>query len=260
MWDIKKIESLTGSQAKEIAEMVLKVKGYDVYFIDFGGYFGYSKCVFYGENHCFHADDYELHHGNMGLSKAELTELYIRGIHVFGGLGNIDKMLFDDAEMDVVNGYTDYDKKLEYIRDVYSQREKYVSVFQLHHNEEERRAYAERVKDMYLSRVAYAYYDDWKFVESISGLRDRLEAAKEKVDRTYEYLKDGFLYEMFNHEYGINYQRNYDVLSCFGNIVYSRSVNDLDDYFEQLGYGETEKLAYRDARKEYFRRNGYDGY
>jgi hypothetical protein len=70
----------------------------------------------------------------------------------------------------------------------------------------------------------------------------------------YEYNKEAFLYEMRNHEYGINWQADYDVLSVFGNISYcgESCSNELENYFDQLKFSETRRRAYRDARRKYF--------
>lgn len=56
---------------------------------------------------------------------------------------------------------------------------------------------------------------------------------------------------MYNHEYGINWQADYDTLSAFGNIQYHE--DDLSAYFEELNFTETQKRAYLDAKKQYFK-------
>ena len=57
---------------------------------------------------------------------------------------------------------------------------------------------------------------------------------------------------MYNHEYYINWEADFDTLSAFGNIDYSEDAT-LESYFEQLGFNETQKKAYRAARKEYYK-------
>ena len=56
---------------------------------------------------------------------------------------------------------------------------------------------------------------------------------------------------MFNHEYSINWQADYDTLSVFGRITYKENAT-LTDYFDQLKFNDTQRLAYTAARKEYF--------
>jgi hypothetical protein len=60
--NITEIESLPEAEAKNLAEESAVIKGYNVYFVDLGGYYGYSV-LFYKNNHAiYHANDYELHH------------------------------------------------------------------------------------------------------------------------------------------------------------------------------------------------------
>lgn len=73
-----------------------------------------------------------------------------------------------------------------------------------------------------------------------------------KLMRDAEFAEDAFLYEMNNHEYGINCQANYDVLSCFGTIEWVESDNP-KEYFEQLGFEKENRNAFMRARKRYFK-------
>lgn len=80
----------------------------------------------------------------------------------------------------------------------------------------------------------------------------------EKENPIYEYMKDpefaesAFLYEMYNHEYGINLQRDWDVLSCFSEneIEYHDSYH-WKEYLKAMGHEEWIE-SYRKARKKYF--------
>lgn len=54
-----------------------------------------------------------------------------------------------------------------------------------------------------------------------------------------EFAYDAFLYEMCNHEYGINWDGDFDVLNCFG-----MKEEDLD----KLGL----QCVYQTARRKYF--------
>ena len=88
---------------------------------------------------------------------------------------------------------------------------------------------------------------------------DQIHAFFAKPDKLSELMKDydfaydAILYEMNNHEYAINWQRDWDVCSVFGNVEYTEDDDELLQYFEQLGWEETTRKAYRDARKEHFR-------
>ena len=50
----------------------------------------------------------------------------------------------------------------------------------------------------------------------ISAVFDRHEEEHKKLREDYKALEDGFLYEMANHEFNINWQGTEDVLWCFG--------------------------------------------
>ena len=50
----------------------------------------------------------------------------------------------------------------------------------------------------------------------IEGVFDRHEQEHKKLREDCKELEDGFLYEMSNHEFSINWQGIDDVLRCFG--------------------------------------------
>ena len=81
-----------------------------------------------------------------------------------------------------------------------------------------------------------------------------LQKRKAETKDNPEYQKNAFLREMFNHEYGINWQADYDTLSAFGNLVYHQKDDglELQDYFGQLKFSELQRNAYFDARREYY--------
>ena len=69
-----------------------------------------------------------------------------------------------------------------------------------------------------------------------------------------EFAESAFLYEMQNHEYCINWQGNYDVLSCFGKIEYVESDNP-KEYMKQLIFSPEIENAFRRARRRYMKKN-----
>ena len=69
----------------------------------------------------------------------------------------------------------------------------------------------------------------------------------------YEFAKDAIYYEMCNHEYGINWQADWDVMSCFGCVKYTDAPDDLNQYWDALQWSNVQRKAYLDARREYFR-------
>jgi hypothetical protein len=50
----------------------------------------------------------------------------------------------------------------------------------------------------------------------ISAVLDRHEEEHKRLREDYKALEEGFLYEMSNHEFNINWQGVEDVLRCFG--------------------------------------------
>lgn len=83
---------------------------------------------------------------------------------------------------------------------------------------------------------------------------EALEAQRNSNADNYEYWRGAFLSQMYNVEYGINWQADYDCLSHFGNIEYTEDDNEIEMYMNQLKFTSAQRSAYRDARREYFRR------
>ena len=117
-YTIRDIEALTEEQAAAMAIEAAEIKEHRVYFVDFGGYFGYSALVFADGHHIKHADDYELHHA--GKSRDELREFYIN---------SLNKKLFTAGEMETVTDYQDKQAKEYYIRNYYRMRRDHILCF-----------------------------------------------------------------------------------------------------------------------------------
>ena len=94
--------------------------------------------------------------------------------------------------------------------------------------------------------------------EDLKAFADMCERHREE-EKTYyskpKFMEDAFYYEMCNHEYGINWQADYDVLSCFGHIKYCGDDvwqdEEIERYFKQLGFSDEIKEAYYKAMKKY---------
>ena len=61
-FNIDMISELTIEEAKELMIESMEIKEHKCFFVDFGGYFGYSVLVFKDKKHIHYADDFELHH------------------------------------------------------------------------------------------------------------------------------------------------------------------------------------------------------
>lgn len=239
-YTIRDIETLTETQAAEMAIETTTVKGHQVYFVDFGGYFGYSALVFADGRHIKYADDYELHHA--GKSRDELREFY---------LGSLSRKLFTADEMENVSDYRDKQAKEYYIRNYYGLRRDHVSLF-FCGPDSEREKLRKKTEKMIFSPIFLAYYDkkDADFVKSGEELLATLEKAEPQKDNA-EYWKDAFLREMFNHEYGINWQADFDVCSCFGNCSGVENIDDLNALFAACNFSDAQRAAYMAAQREY---------
>ena len=86
----------------------------------------------------------------------------------------------------------------------------------------------------------------------IQKLCKKLDMAEAKLKNDYKYLKEAYIQEMFNHEYSINMQADWDVLSAFCDGELPWYEEDLNKYFEYLNFSSTQIKAYRDAREEYY--------
>ncbi len=240
-WFIRDIESIAEEQARKIANDTREIKGYNIYFIDFEGYFGFSYVVFKNGHHIHYANDYELHH--KGKSRTELEMLYIN---------KINNILFTEEEIaEPIKDYNEYNNKKHFLHNYYGMQVDYVSIFCCNPTEQQQREFELKTKDMTYNPVAFAYMADVEFIKHHIELLSTLEKAKDKMSDDYDYLKKAYLYEMYNHEYGINWQADYDTLSAFGNISYHG--DNLNAYFEELKFTDLQKQAYLDARKQYLR-------
>lgn len=241
-WNIDKIQELTETEAKEMALETLEIKGHTIYLVDFEGYFGYSALVFLNGAHIYHADDFELHHPRD--TREELRQWYI---------DEMNRKLYTEEELSEVKDYNDYDKKSHYLRNYYGMQKPNVSIFGIFNTQKAIDEHNKATEGKHLNPICFAYYDDVEFVKHCVELANRLEAAKDKSKDSYEYWKQAFYYEMCNHEYGINWDGDWDVLSVFWNVKYISGDYDLQGYFDQLDLTDIQCRAYMDARKQYFK-------
>lgn len=76
--------------------------------------------------------------------------------------------------------------------------------------------------------------------------------------KDYDFAFDAFYYEMCNHEYGINYQRYWDVFGCFSDkeLPFYDEDYDVDPrqrYAKLLKWDSVTIQAYKDAEKKYYK-------
>ena len=250
---INDIESLTQNEAKEMALETMDIKGHTIYFVDFEGYFKYSALVFLNGGYLYYANEYQLHYPEeMYPTRESLRERFIE---------KLNNTLFTEKELSEVEDYNDYEAKSYYLRNYYNMQKPYVSAFYISTSPEKDEEFKKSVEGMIYNPNSFCYMnkEDEPFIKHQTQLLVNLQKARREKENSYEYMKKAFLYEMYNHEYGINWEADYDVLSCFGRLEYKGNDmtcgSELKDYFEQLKFDDTKKQAYMDARKQYYNEN-----
>lgn len=242
---ISEIEKLDEMTASSIAEEEWEIKGHNIYLVDLEGYFGYSALVFCNGHHIHYANDYELHH--RGKSREELRNWYIN---------EMNHKLFTAEELkEPLKNYDEYSRKNSFLLNYYGMREDYISAFMIAPTEKEKKAFDKAVKDMYYNPVCFAYYKDKDFVQECVNLHVALTKAKLDTIDNYEYWVDAIFSEMCNHEYGINWQRDFDTLSAFGNPNWygDEYDNNLERMFDDIGFNDMQRKAYFEAKKRYYK-------
>ena len=67
-----------------------------------------------------------------------------------------------------------------------------------------------------------------------------------------EFAEDAFYEEMCNHEYGINWQGDGEVCSCFGYVDYEEGENGTG-YLRKMGFSGDVVGAYLRAKRRYYK-------
>ena len=78
--------------------------------------------------------------------------------------------------------------------------------------------------------------------------KDSDKELRELMEADEEFCYEAFEYEMYNHEYPINWEGDYDVCSCFGNCEWSE-VKFGSDYLKELGFSDKVVLIYNNAAR-----------
>lgn len=257
-WTISQIEKLTEADARELALEHVELKGHDVYFVDFDGYFGYSALVFLHGGHIYHANDYELHHrytkyNDDGSSevvrptRAELREAFHK---------SLEDKLYTEAELLVPSvSYARQEAKEYYLRNYYPMQKERISLWFVG-SDDEREKRRKQTETMFYSDIAFAWFYDRAFVEHLRELYDGMIKARAASVDDFEFQVGAFLYELYNHEYSINWQGDYDVFSCFGNVPYKEGAS-AGWYMDKLKFTETQKRAFYEARRKYYKECEY---
>lgn len=189
-WNIDDIHSITETEAQIMAESHEVIKGHDIYFIDFGGYFKYSCIVFLHGHNLRYAGDYELHHSNR--TREELHKWYVNALE--------HKLFTEEQLKGQLTDYDEYTARRDYLHNYFGDSENHVSVFGDGTNKDYVAEFKRVTATLVCNPVTFAYYESAAFVEKCKQLEQDIEAAKEVMTGDIEYWKKAFYYEFANHE------------------------------------------------------------
>ena len=239
---IREIENLSEKDVQSMNAEKFEIKGFSVYLVDLGEYFGYSAMVFKNNHQIKYANDYALHHP--GKTTEECKRWYLDCLP--------NKLFTEDEIAEPLKSADDYRAKRDFLINLYGLQVDYISHFHLFKNESESqefKAYLKKVKGMYNNPVGFCWMYDKDFVDKHVKLWETLKERELHAMESFDYCKSAFLYEMFNHEYGINWQADWDVLSCFCDIEYKDEGTHA--YLERTNFSDMQKQAYLAAKSEY---------
>ena len=184
--NIYKIESLTEEQAEILALEKTVIKDHTVYFVDFGGYFGYSALVFRRNRHIYYANDYELHHRNLE-SKDELKAWYIKSLN--------GKLFTYDEVMGEAKDYDELSRKRYFTHNYFRMVYDTISPFD------------EKVKtrpdDMPFCWACFCYTYDKELLELSKKMTNHLDEEEKRIDNSPAQFRKKIRYELANHEAGL---------------------------------------------------------
>lgn len=224
-WNINLIEDITEKEAQTMAERHEVVKGHDVYFIDFKGYFGYSYVVFLNGHLLRYAGDYELHHREM--SREKLEKWYKRCLN--------NKLYTERQLGNKLKNYGDYQNRMYYLHNYYGDLENHISSCGNFNSGEFTAKWHEATENLVYNSVTFGYYESTDFVAKCHELEKAIEAAKDAMNDDFEYWKKAFRYEFGNYEciYGGRYSE-----AAYA-ATNGKSLNDI------------QKKAFKEAKREY---------
>lgn len=228
-WSIDDIYDISEAEAQIMAEKHEIIKGHDIYFIDFGGYFKYSYIIFLNGHLLRYAGDYELHHSTM--DRAELEKWYYRCIK--------NKLFTERQLKNKLKNYSDYQNRIYYLHNYYGDLENHISIFGDGTRKELVAEFTEEKKRLHYNEVTMAYYESAEFVAKCCELEKSIEAAREAMNDNFEYWKKAFRYEFGNYEciYGGRYEEaaaaatNGSPLNDIQKAAYIKAMEEYENYY-----------------------------
>ena len=186
---IEEIEALSIDEVKTITLEKLYVKGFDIYLVDLGEYFGYSALVFKDNHHVYFANLYELHYRYNSPTHEQLKKKYI---------SLLNNKLFTDEELTTVKDHEDYEKKTYFIRNYMSQEYDCLTAFCINgiYKGKDKEKYESGEYTAY-SNIAFAYFKDNSYQNRAKPLISKLERSyMENIDNFKEAVKQA----LYNYE------------------------------------------------------------
>lgn len=196
--NINEIQALLVEEVKAYSLEKLSIKGFDVYLIDLGKYFGYSALVFKDAHHIYHANLYELFYKYDNPTHGQLRERYIN---------ILNNKLFLDEELISVDNYHDYNRKTFFIRNYMSQEYDYLTAFCINgkYSEKDLEKFKSGKYPNY-SNIAFAYFKDNSYQDRAKPLINKLEKSYSDVMENIHIFKEAVKQALYNHEVCITYE------------------------------------------------------
>ena len=211
---------------------------YTLVFVDLGGYYKYSVLVFNADKkHLRYCDNYELHFNHMNYTHEQLKARYIEGLTTT--IYTVAELLEPDSD------YTSQELKRYFLHNYYYANCDYVSAFCIKGTPDEKELEGKK-KNLVYDPLQFCYVSDPEKVKAHIELYKKMESCF--VSDSYEYWFKAFKHEMYNHEYAINYQGDWDVISCFVRLGGKYSENT-EELLNRANFTETQKKAYRAAAR-----------
>ncbi len=239
------IDNITEKEAATLSTECMVIKGYNVYFVDLPYNFGYSYLVYKNNHHIRFADDFGMHH-KYTVEKHGLE--YLRNYYI----EQLNNKLFTEEEIgQPLRSYDEYEAKRTFLSSYYAMQHDYVSEFRIFRpgtDDEER--FDEEVKDLIYNPAGMCYMakELKPFIDHHVELKRTLNAQKADVANNFDYQKNAFMAEMYNHEYNYTFDDE-AVLTAFG-LPYHRDYPTLEQCFDKLNFTQVQRDAYRVARIE----------
>lgn len=104
------------------------------------------------------------------------------------------------------------------------------------------------VKDIYRLPAGGFYLKKDSEVIKTFFSKDHDAELRQMMENDHEFAREAIQYEMFNHEYAINWEGDWDVCSCFGKVDYEEGKPGYE-YMKDLGFSDAVVEIYREAAR-----------